>query len=83
MQTDLTLHEAEEASWSVLRGELARQAEHMHHLKAGHAHATAELNILRERFEVIEVLREENHALERGAASADELREPVVRLEGS
>jgi hypothetical protein len=55
----------------------------MRHLKAGHARATAELNILRKRFEAIEVLREEIHALKCGAASADELREPVVRLEGS
>jgi hypothetical protein len=83
MQTDLTRHEAKEASWSVLRVELTRQAEHMRHLKAGHAHATAELNILHKCFEGIEVLREEIHALECGAASADELREPVVRLEGS
>jgi hypothetical protein len=42
---------------------------------------TAELNILRKRFEAIKVLREEIHALKHGAASADELREPVVRLE--
>jgi hypothetical protein len=83
MQTDLTRHEAEEASWSVLRVELTRQVEHMRHFKAGHARATAELNILRKRFEAIEVLREEIHALKCGAGSADELREPVVRLEGS
>jgi hypothetical protein len=55
----------------------------MRHLKAGHARATAELNILRKRFEAIEVLREEIHALKCGAASADELCEPVVHLEGS
>ncbi len=41
VQTDLTWHEAEEASWSVLRAEHTRQAEHTHHLKAGHARTTA------------------------------------------
>jgi hypothetical protein len=40
----------------------------------------AELSALRERLKAIEVLREENHALKHGAASADELRETVVRL---
>jgi len=41
VQTDLTRHKAEEASWSVLRAEFTRQAEHTHHLKAGHARVTA------------------------------------------
>jgi mitotic spindle assembly checkpoint protein MAD1 len=41
----------------------------------------AELSTLRERHTAIEVLREQNRALERRAASADELRETVVRLE--
>jgi hypothetical protein len=44
-------------------------------------HVTAELSVLRERHTAIEVLREENHALERRTASADELCETVVRLE--
>jgi mitotic spindle assembly checkpoint protein MAD1 len=66
----------------LLRAELTRHGEHTHHIKAGHAWATAELSILREDLEAIEVLREENHALKRGAASADELRETVVRLLG-
>jgi mitotic spindle assembly checkpoint protein MAD1 len=74
-------HETEKASWSVLRAELTRHGEHTHHIKAGHAWATAELSILHERLEAIEVLRDENHALKHGAASADELRETVVRLE--
>jgi len=65
LQTDLTPHETEEASWSVLRAEHTCQVEHTRHLKAGHARATAELSILRERLEAIEVLREENHALKR------------------
>jgi hypothetical protein len=46
-----------------------------------HARATAELSALRERLMAIEVLREENCALERRAASVDELRETLVRLE--
>ena len=33
-QTDPARHEAEEASWSVLRAELTRQAEHTRHLEA-------------------------------------------------
>ena len=40
-----------------------------------------ELGNLRERHTAIEVLREQNRALERRAAAADELRESVVRLE--
>ena len=65
----------------MLRTELTHQAEHTRHLKAAHARATAKLSALRERHMAIEVLREENCALERHAASADELRETVVRLE--
>ncbi|KAN0114199.1 Spindle assembly checkpoint component Mad1 [Russula decolorans] len=80
-QTDLSRHEAEEASWSVLRAELTRQAEHSRQLEVAHSRAMAELNTLRERHTVMEVLREENRALERRAAAADELRETVVRLE--
>jgi hypothetical protein len=64
-----------------LRAELTRQAEHTRHLEVAHARATAELSALRERHMAIEVLREENRALERRTASADELRETVVRLE--
>ena len=80
-QADLLRHEAEEASWSVLRAELTHQAEHTRHLKAVHAHATAELSALRERYTAVEVLCKENHALERRAASADELRKTVMRRE--
>ena len=65
----------------MLRTELTRQAEHTRNLEAAHARATAELSALRERHTVIEVLREETCALERRAASADELRETIVRLE--
>jgi mitotic spindle assembly checkpoint protein MAD1 len=80
-QTDLSRHEGEEASWSVLCAELTRQAEHTRHLEAAHARAMAELSALHERRTAIKVLREENCALGRRAASADELRETVVRLE--
>jgi hypothetical protein len=80
-QADLARHEAEEASQSMLRAELTRQAEHTRHLKAAHARATAKLSTLHERRTAIEVLCEENHALERGAASADELHKTVVHLE--
>ena len=80
-QADVSRHEAEEASWAVLRAELTRQAEHTRQLEAAHARAKAELSALRERHTAIEVLREENRALERRAASVDELRETVVRLE--
>jgi mitotic spindle assembly checkpoint protein MAD1 len=80
-QTDFARHEAEEASWSVLRAELTRQAEHSRQLEVAHSRAMAELNTLRERHTAMEVLREENRALERRAAAADELRETVMRLE--
>ena len=63
MQADLTRHEAEDASWSVLRIKLTRQAEHTRHLEEGCARAMAELSALREHLAAIEVLREENHAL--------------------
>ena len=80
-QTDVARHEAEEASWSVLRAELTRQTEHSRQLESTHSRAMAELNTLRERHTALEVLREENRALGRRAAVADELRETVVRLE--
>jgi mitotic spindle assembly checkpoint protein MAD1 len=80
-QADLSRHDAEEASWSVLRAELTRQAEHSRQLEAAHTRAMSELGNLRERHTAIEVLREQNRALERRAAAADELRETVVRLE--
>jgi len=80
-QSDLSRHDAEEASWSVLRAELTRQAEHTRQLEAAHTRAMVELGSLRERHTVIEVLREQNRALERRATAADELRETVVRLE--
>ena len=65
----------------MLRAELTRQAEHTRQLEAAHTRAMAELGTLRERHTAIEVLREQNRALERRAAGADELRETVVRLE--
>ena len=80
-QADLSRRDAEEASWSVLRAELTRQAEHTRQLETAHTRAMAELGTLRERHTAIEVLREQNRALERRAAGADELRETVVRLE--
>ncbi|KAH8991756.1 MAD-domain-containing protein [Lactarius hatsudake] len=80
-QADLSRHDAEEASWSVLRAELTRQAEHTRQLEVAHTRAMVELGSLRERHTAIEVLREQNRALERRAAGADELRETVVRLE--
>jgi mitotic spindle assembly checkpoint protein MAD1 len=76
-QTDISRHEAEEASWSVLRIELTRQAEHSRHLETSHARAMAKLNTLRERHTAMEVLREENRALERRTAAMDELCESV------
>ena len=80
-QADLSRHDAEAASWSVLRAELTRQAEHSRQLEAAHTRAMAELGTLRERHTSVEVLREQNRALKQRAASADELREMVVRLE--
>jgi mitotic spindle assembly checkpoint protein MAD1 len=56
-QTDLVRREAEEASWSVLRAELTRQAEHTRYLEAARARTTAEVSALRERHTAIEVLR--------------------------
>ncbi|KAH9165006.1 MAD-domain-containing protein [Lactarius sanguifluus] len=80
-QADVSRHDAEEPSWSVLRAELTRQAEHTRQLEVAHTRAMVELGSPRERHTAIEVLREQNRALERQAAGADELRETVVRLE--
>ncbi|KAH9021960.1 MAD-domain-containing protein [Lactarius pseudohatsudake] len=77
-QADVSRHDAEEGSWSVLRGEITRQAEHTRQLEVAHARAMVELGSLRERHTAIEVLREQNRALERRAAGADELRETVA-----
>jgi seryl-tRNA synthetase len=81
MQADVSWHKAEEASWSVLRAKLMRQAEHMHQLKTTHACAKTELSMLCERHTAIEVLHEENGALKCCAASADELHKTIVCLE--
>ncbi len=43
----ISQHEADEASWSVLRAKLTCQAEHMHQLKVAHSCAMAELSIQR------------------------------------
>ena len=51
-------HETEKASWSMLRAKLTHHGEHTHHIKAGHAQAMAELSILHEHLEAIEVLGE-------------------------
>ena len=58
METDLTGHEAEAASRSVLRVE-----RNIHVTSRKGARAMAELSALRERFAAIEVLHEESRAL--------------------
>ena len=63
IQADLTRHEAEEASWSVLRVELTHQAEHTRHLEEARTRAMAELSALREHLAAVEVLPVENRAL--------------------
>jgi hypothetical protein len=60
-QTDFVRREAEEASWSVLRAELTRQAGYTHtrDLEAACARTTAELSAMCERnTAIIEVLHE-------------------------
>jgi hypothetical protein len=61
----------------VLPTEPTCQAEHIRQLEVAYVRATA----LCECPKTIEVLREENRALEHRAAFADELRKIVVRLE--
>jgi seryl-tRNA synthetase len=80
-QADVSRHNAEEASWSVLRAELTHQAEHMRQLETMHACAKTELSMLYKHHTAIEVLCEENGTLEHCAASVDELCETVVHLE--
>jgi hypothetical protein len=62
-QANVSQHEPEEASWSVLCAELTHQAEHTHQLEAAHARAKAELSTLCEHHTAIEVLHEEGAQL--------------------
>jgi seryl-tRNA synthetase len=80
-QADVSWHKAEEASWSVLCAKLTCQVEHTRQLETTHARTKTELSMLCECYTAIEVLYEENGALEHHVASADELHKTVVRLE--
>ncbi|KAH9165311.1 MAD-domain-containing protein [Lactarius sanguifluus] len=77
-QADLSRHDAEEASWSVLRNELTRQAEHTRQLEMTHTRVMVELGSLRERHTAIEVLRETVVRLEAEVQAARAEREAAA-----
>lgn len=67
--------------WVVVREELHRQAEYLRKLEATNAKQTSELGILRQRHEMVEVLREEKRSLERKLQGMEELRQKIAQLE--
>jgi mitotic spindle assembly checkpoint protein MAD1 len=67
--------------WKVVRDELTRQASYLRNLESSNARMSGELAQLRQRNESIQVLKEQNRDLERKLATADALRQSVVKLE--
>jgi mitotic spindle assembly checkpoint protein MAD1 len=65
----------------VVREELHRQAGYLRNTESTNARLEAELSILRERQESVEVLKEEKRWLEGRLRKFDEMRERVVSLE--
>lgn len=80
-QANSSHREVEEESWSVVREELHRQADHVRKIETENAKMNSELTTLRQRHASIEVLKEQKRDLERKARTTEELREKVVRLE--
>ncbi|KAL4244697.1 Spindle assembly checkpoint component MAD1 [Abortiporus biennis] len=73
---------AEDESWSIVREELHRQANHLRTVEAANAKMNVELNMLRQRHASIEVLKEQKYELERKLEGMDKLKEKLVKLEG-
>ena len=80
-QANTSHREVDDESWTVVREELHRQAEHARSIEAANAKMSSELTILRQRHANIEVLKEQKRELERKAQGMNELREKVVKLE--
>lgn len=80
-QANASHREVEDESWSVVREELHRQADHVRKIEAENTKMNTELTTLRQRHANIEVLKEQKRDLERKAKAAEELREKVVKLE--
>ena len=81
VQADTSHRVEDDESWTVVREELHRQADHVRKIEAANAKMNAELTGLRQRHANIEVLKEQKRELERKARAVDELRETVVKLE--
>lgn len=69
-------------NWKIIREELHRQSGYLRTLEAANARLNGEAEKLRQRAEVVEVLREEKHDLERKVRGVDDLRRRVGELEG-
>ncbi|KAF5335741.1 hypothetical protein D9611_009640 [Ephemerocybe angulata] len=72
---------SEQENMGIVREELQKQASYLRNLESTNAKLSAELNVLRERHQSIEVLREEKRGLETKLVVMSEMREKVVRLE--
>ena len=80
-QANTSRREVEDESWTVVREELHRQANHVRTIEAANAKMSGELAILKQRHANIEVLKEQKRELERKVGVVEELREKVVKLE--
>ena len=72
---------AAEGDMAVVREELHRQAGYMRNLESTNTRLEAELRILRQRNESVEVLRDEKRWLEKRLHNFEEMRTRVVALE--
>jgi len=70
-----------EGDMAVVREELHRQAGYLCNLESTNARLDAELRVLRERHDSVQVLKEEKRCLETRVRTFDEMRERVVVLE--
>lgn len=80
-QANTSHREVEDESWTVVREELHRQANHVRTIEAANAKMSGELATLRQRHANIEVLKEQKRELEHRVVVVEELRERVVTLE--
>ncbi|GJE94153.1 mitotic arrest deficient-domain-containing protein [Phanerochaete sordida] len=80
-QANASHREVEDESWTVVREELHRQADHVRKIEAENAKMSSELTTLKQRHANIEVLKEQKRDLERKVRATEELREKVVKLE--
>lgn len=78
---NFTRREEEEESMSVVREELQRQAGYLNKLERENVKLRAEVRVLREKEQSVEVVKEEKRGLERKVRVLEDMREKVVKLE--